>query len=535
MIRNYYTLLKLVREFQSLLGLRLAECFSQDRNNIVLHFYDGINSHYLNFVHSSPNDTIFLSPKINRAKLNSSDIFDEVIGDTVQNIELIENQRIIRIDFINSKLYFFILGGKDSNLIALNNDNEVVDYLYRIENDDFFKYFHHQTTLYSDELSSESKSIKEILLNDYLFSRDFVKQICNQLNIDQNMLFLELNPEKQNEFQNLANNIKNQLLESNEYLLLLNKSKQYRFSFVELSGYEVHSNYTTISQAIQKRVVKSIVEVKFSSEFRQISDFLKRIKNKAEKTLSIYLDENEIFERINQYKTYAEVLISSENPYKKGLKLLKTVDWSANNIEIPLDNKFNLIENANRYFEKTKSASEELKVRRKRIPELQEKLNKVLVQIEQLNKIETNKELEKFRNNLKINTGHKMKEEVTPIDEKFRKFDLGNGYYLYVGKNAANNDELTMRFAKPNDLWMHARGSSGSHAVLKSPDTERIPKMVLQKAAEITAYYSGARNAKYTPVCYTLKKYVRKPKGANIGAVVITKEDVIMAEPKLPE
>ena len=60
-------------------------------------------------------------------------------------------------------------------------------------------------------------------------------------------------------------------------------------------------------------------------------------------------------------------------------------------------------------------------------------------------------------------------------------------------------------------------------------------KQIIQKAASISAYYSGARNAKYTPVAYTFKKYVRKPKGANPGSVVLAKEEVIMAEPKLPE
>jgi predicted ribosome quality control (RQC) complex YloA/Tae2 family protein len=92
-----------------------------------------------------------------------------------------------------------------------------------------------------------------------------------------------------------------------------------------------------------------------------------------------------------------------------------------------------------------------------------------------------------------------------------------------------------MKFAKPNDLWLHARGSAGSHAVLKMEKEEKPPKYILQKAASITAYYSQAKNAKYVPVAYTFKKYVRKPKGANPGSVVLSKEDVIMAEPKLPE
>ena len=111
-------------------------------------------------------------------------------------------------------------------------------------------------------------------------------------------------------------------------------------------------------------------------------------------------------------------------------------------------------------------------------------------------------------------------------------------YTLYVGKNAANNDELTMKFAKPNDIWLHARGSSGSHCIIRSSNSiknEKTPKLILKKAAEIAAYYSDAKNSKYTPVCYTKKKYVHKPKNANVGSVVLQREEIIMVEPKLPD
>ena len=131
-----------------------------------------------------------------------------------------------------------------------------------------------------------------------------------------------------------------------------------------------------------------------------------------------------------------------------------------------------------------------------------------------------------------LNTPENKQDEPA---SRFRVFDLGEGYILYVGKSAANNDELTVKFAKPNDLWFHARGSSGSHAVLRLNKEEKPPKFILQKAASIAAYYSGSKNAKYTPVCYTYKKYVHKPKGSNPGSVTISREEVIMVEPKLPD
>jgi predicted ribosome quality control (RQC) complex YloA/Tae2 family protein len=74
---------------------------------------------------------------------------------------------------------------------------------------------------------------------------------------------------------------------------------------------------------------------------------------------------------------------------------------------------------------------------------------------------------------------------------------------------------------------------SGSHAVLRGH--QPIPAHILEKAAEITAYYSQSRKASFVPVCYALKKYVRKPKGAGPGAVVMEREEVIMVEPRLPK
>ncbi len=533
MVRNYYTLLKLNDEFQSLIGLKIVECYIQDKNTVILDLYNGINSVYINFVHSSPFDSVFLTSKCSRANQNSTDILDKIIGDTIQKIEIIPNQRIIKMTLIHSVVYFLVFGGRESNIIVSNFHKSVIDsFLKKNENLDFLKM--NDISKISDGLISEFQTVGEFLINMYLFSRDFIKLISTSINTNYDTVIHSLDEDTISNLINQAEILRNRLINSNDYLLLINKSKQFRFSLIEIPNYEIHSRFDTVSLAIQKRIIKSTIELKFNSEFNLISNFLLKQKNKLSKTLKIYRDETEINSRINEYKTYAEILISTATPNKKGIKNLETIDWDGNEIIIPIDEKFNLIENANKYFTKVKNTNEELKIRRKRTPDLEEKLDKILASSEELQKIETIKEIEKFRSNLKFKIGSKMKLDITPIDERFRKFDLGEGYCLYVGKNASNNDELTMKFAKPNDLWMHARGSSGSHTVLKSPNNDKIPKQILLKAAEITAYYSGARNAKYTPVCYTQKKYVRKPKGANIGAVVISKEDVIMAEPKLP-
>jgi predicted ribosome quality control (RQC) complex YloA/Tae2 family protein len=103
-----------------------------------------------------------------------------------------------------------------------------------------------------------------------------------------------------------------------------------------------------------------------------------------------------------------------------------------------------------------------------------------------------------------------------------------------VGKSSANNDLLTMKYAKPHDLWFHVRGASGSHTVLKVHGGDPPPRAVVHQAASIAAYYSKMRNAGNVPVAYCERKHVRKPKGAAAGAVVLEREKTILVKPGLP-
>ena len=108
------------------------------------------------------------------------------------------------------------------------------------------------------------------------------------------------------------------------------------------------------------------------------------------------------------------------------------------------------------------------------------------------------------------------------------------GYRIYIGKNAINNDELTFGLAKKDDLWFHARGFSGSHVVIKRKDRNPIPRPVINAAAQAAAWFSQGRREAFCPVAFAEKKFVRKPKGAAAGAVIMERETVLMVEPRNP-
>jgi predicted ribosome quality control (RQC) complex YloA/Tae2 family protein len=87
------------------------------------------------------------------------------------------------------------------------------------------------------------------------------------------------------------------------------------------------------------------------------------------------------------------------------------------------------------------------------------------------------------------------KKQITEEEDEttglFRKFILNESFEVWVGKNSASNDLLTMRYSAQNDLWFHVRGASGSHTVLKKNNKNEIPdKKIIETAASIAAYYS---------------------------------------------
>jgi predicted ribosome quality control (RQC) complex YloA/Tae2 family protein len=118
---------------------------------------------------------------------------------------------------------------------------------------------------------------------------------------------------------------------------------------------------------------------------------------------------------------------------------------------------------------------------------------------------------------------------------RFRRYRSPGGLAIWVGRNNQENDELTLHAAHKGDLWFHAQQTPGSHVLLRSHALPQSPpQQDVVAAAQTAAYYSKARTSRKVPVIYTLAKYVRKPRKAAAGKVVVEREKSIMVEPGLP-
>lgn len=106
----------------------------------------------------------------------------------------------------------------------------------------------------------------------------------------------------------------------------------------------------------------------------------------------------------------------------------------------------------------------------------------------------------------------------------FKRYQSTTGARILVGRGGAENDELTFHVAKPNDLWLHARGVSGAHVVVPLERGAEVPQVLLLDAAHLALHHSSARGEAKGEIAYTRAKFVRKPRGGAKGQVSYTHE-----------
>jgi hypothetical protein len=118
---------------------------------------------------------------------------------------------------------------------------------------------------------------------------------------------------------------------------------------------------------------------------------------------------------------------------------------------------------------------------------------------------------------------------TSPEERKpFRTFLSTRGVPLLVGRGPEDNDALTFRVSSPHDLWVHAKEKRGAHVIVPLKKGKSPPEGALVEAAHLAAHFSDARDEAVVDVQYTPRKYVKKPRGAAKGFVVVEREKVLV-------
>jgi predicted ribosome quality control (RQC) complex YloA/Tae2 family protein len=114
-----------------------------------------------------------------------------------------------------------------------------------------------------------------------------------------------------------------------------------------------------------------------------------------------------------------------------------------------------------------------------------------------------------------------------------RRFESTSGYEILVGRNAQQNEQVTFRHARAEDLWLHARGAPGSHVVIRRRGSDP-DEATIEAAAQLAAYYSSLRGERNAPVSLTQCRFVSRAASGRPGQVTIRNDRTVVVPAEVP-
>jgi len=471
-----------------------------------------------------------------------------------ERIIIIEIESMNDMGDMTSKKLILEIMGKHSNLILTDENDRILDAIKRVSHDkssvrevlpgkDYVlppsQNKKDPTLLNKEEFlflfkQQDERKIQELLFQSYTgISPIMASEICHRSGVTPETHCTQLDQAKQetlfSAFSALMEQVKNKDF-SPEMITDEKSGKPVDFAPISLTMLDHFSkeSFVDISSLLEHFYSKKDnlyhVQQKSHDMRRVIQSNVERCVKKREiqdKT------ENDTAAK-GTWKTKGELITANIYAVKKGDATLRTVNFydpEMAEIEIALDTNKTPAENAARYFNKYNKAKRTLvalELQRKQNDEELSYLESILVALENAS---DESDINEIREELAISGYMKRKFIKKGSQQKLKKakpmhFISSDGLDIYVGKNNIQNDELTLRFAEPTDIWFHTQKIPGSHVILCTNGSGTAPNQSMNEAVNLAAFYSKAKNGSLVPVDYVERKRVKKPSGAKPGFVI---------------
>jgi predicted ribosome quality control (RQC) complex YloA/Tae2 family protein len=261
---------------------------------------------------------------------------------------------------------------------------------------------------------------------------------------------------------------------------------------------------------------------------------------KREAAASAIDRDRERFEDPDRLKRYGDLLLANLATARVAGAKAKVIDFydpEQREVEIEIDENKPLQQSAAGYFsryQKARRAITAIAVRQKQVARNLAPLKTILSELEA---DPTAERIAEARSAFEKATGPKRRPQRQPGKKDKgvvtgRRFKSTDGYEVLVGKNDRDNDALTFRVSKPQDVWLHAADYPGSHVIIRNPNREAVPFRTITEAAELAAFYSQAKGEGKAAVHYTQRKFVSKPPRAAPGLVRLSSFKTVLVEPR---
>ena len=535
---NAIVLKTVISELNNLIGFKVDKVYEPDKNTIVLGLYG--KSMHLNLLSciSSNNFRLHLTKhQLKNPSLAPNFCMllrKHLIGSKIKQISSFNLERIVFIEFQNidnpdkhiTKKLIVELMGKHSNIILTDENDIIIDSMRHTTVENNAQRDIYPTSRYILPKENDFKTSNE-LINFY---NKFEPNIISKL--ENNISFTE---EAYSAIETIINNnkFKIDIINNKDYNLIIDNTTD---------NYSL--NYSLDNFYFDKESNELFINYR-----NRILTFILGTLKKYEKRL-INID-NKISEcnDMDKFKLYGELITA--NLYQLpniNLEFIEVQNYydNCNIIKIPLDKRYFPSINAKRYFKKYNKLKKALQIVNIQKEETLSDINyieSVIYELESCSTVEDVQsvyeeieESEIFKNSLakKNNNKTKAKKSKSLTKNKFASFNplkyTIDGYTILVGRNNKENDILTTKFAKYNDIWFHTKDIHGSHVILKIKPNETIPEEIIHETAKLAAKHSKAKLSSNVPIDYCPVSNVKKPNGSKPGMVIYKNNKTIIVE-----
>jgi len=285
-----------------------------------------------------------------------------------------------------------------------------------------------------------------------------------------------------------------------------------------------------------------------AERIRALRSRVRTVLKREERKLEKQRDEAREAKQYVRYGQIADSLMADPASAPRGKAKAAVINLHTQAIEeIALNPAFDAVENAELLYRKARKGKRGHEIALENVAATEAnigKLNRIIADIEALIAEKEPDDL----NDEDAARAHEIAAEFVPppaLNSKgrpiaepppppFKKYVI-DGWEVFLGKNSAQNDELSTRFAKPSDIWLHVAAYAGSHVIIRhQKNTDNPPKSVIEKAAQLAVWHSKAKHTSFAEVHVTEARFVRKRRHAPPGEVIAERCKTIRVEPKEP-
>ena len=456
-------------------------------------------------------------------------------GAVIESIEQIENDRIVEItvsnkneigDDIQATLIIEIMG-KHSNILLVDKSNhkilEVIKHIGFSQNSyrtllPGATYIAPPSTDALNPFTIKDEKLFEILQTQELKAKNL------------QTLFQGLGRDTASELENLLVNEKlskfRNFFKQETNPCLTDKS----FSCVPFSN-TIDDHFSSLSQLLdvfyKDKAERDRVKQQASELIRRVENELQKNRQKLKK------QEKELLatENAEEFRQKGELLTTFLHQVPNDQDQVVLDNYYTNQpITIALDKALTPNQNAQKYFKRYQKLKEAVKY----LTELIEETKSTILYLESVETVFNQAgldEIAEIREEL-IQTGFIRRRQREKIQKRKKpeKYLASDGKtIILVGRNNLQNEELTFKIARKEELWFHAKNIPGSHVVISgnlNPSDE-----VKTDAAELAAYYSKGRLSNLVQVDMIQVKKLNKPTGGKPGFVTYTGQKTLRVTP----